>query len=255
MGEFNEIYKTLCEELLDADIVGKTREIRAVTFVLQDIDSVYSTVRNPSLKYACAELIWYLSGSKSMHFISQFASLWKDISDDGITSNSGYGYLVHKEYGFDQMEKIIALLRTDPDSRRAIIHLKAPNPKVIETKDEPCTIALQFMIRDGELDCIAMMRSNDIWTGLPYDVIYFTTLQKIIADALGVNYGVYVHFAGSMHMYLKDEDKVVDRLSKNRAYDFKIDHAKLQDYAGSLYYLVTPDNILDLCRKTGVLVD
>ena len=255
MGEFNEIYKTLCEDLLYADVVGETREICGATFTLHDINSVFSTVRNPSLRYTCAELIWYLSGSRDVRFIGRFASLWKAISDDGVTSNSGYGYLIHKAHGFDQMEKVIELLRVDPGSRRAVINLNVPNPEVIETKDEPCTIALQFLIRDGALDCIAMMRSNDIWTGLPYDIMYFTTLQKIIADALGVDYGSYTHVAGSLHMYLKDEEKIADRLSQDRVYNFRINHTKLKKYAEFLHDVATPDNILDLCRRAGVLID
>lgn len=255
MGEFNEIYKSLCEDLLSADVVGETREVCGAMFTLQNIDSVFSTVRNPSLRYTCAELVWYLSGSRDVRFIGQFASLWKDISDDGVTSNSCYGYLIHKAHGFDQMEKVIELLRADPDSRRAVINLNVPNPKVIETKDEPCTIALQFLIRDRALDCIAMMRSNDIWTGLPYDVMYFTTLQKIIADTLDADYGSYTHVAGSMHVYLKDEGKITDRLSQNRVYSFRINHTKLKKYAEFLHEVATPDNILDLCRDAGVLID
>jgi len=45
------------------------------------------------------------------------------------------------------------------------------------------------------------MRSNDAWLGLPYDVFCFTTLQKIVAAALGIECDWYQHQVGSMHLY------------------------------------------------------
>ena len=88
-------------------------------------------------------------------------------------------------------------MTVDPNTRRAVVNINVPNVNVIETKDEPCTIALQFLNRDGKLHCTAIMRSNDIWFGTPYDWAFFIELQKVIADKLGLGYGTYTHFATS----------------------------------------------------------
>ena len=48
------------------------------------------------------------------------------------------------------------------------------------------------------------MRSNDIWTGFPYDVFSFTAMQIILAFQLGVGIGEYTHIAGSLHLYERD---------------------------------------------------
>ena len=52
------------------------------------------------------------------------------------------------------------------------------------------------------------MRSNDAWLGFPYDVFTFTTIQKILANCLGLRAGRYVHLVGSFHIYVSDLPKL-----------------------------------------------
>lgn len=168
-----------------------------------DITDNIATVRTSfSLSYMLGELAWYFTGREDVDFIS------KCISDDGVTNRSVYGAIVFNRYGFDQVAQVIDTLKRDPYSRRAVINFNVPNPKRFETKDEICTIALVFELRDGKLDCTGIMRSNDVWLGTPYDVVFFTELQKHIANELDVGYGKYTHFAVSLHAYEKDIDRV-----------------------------------------------
>ena len=197
----DEAYKALCEKLVNAPSVGNTRELNNVKIEIEDVANSIVSIRNTSLTYLLGEFLWYFNGSRSMEYISKYSTFWKNISDDGITSNIAYGYLLMYKHGFNQIEKIIELLTVDPNSRRAVININVPNERVIETKDEPCTIALQFLNRDGKLHCTAIMRSNDIWFGTPYDWAFFIELQKVIADRLGLGYGTYTHFATSFHAY------------------------------------------------------
>lgn len=207
-SNIDDIYLTLCKDLLHAPKVGNTRELRDVKIVLTDTHDATVSIRNISDAYMFAELLWYFTGRNSVDFIGAFGSMWKKLSDDGKTCNSAYGYLMKEGYGFNQIEKVIELLKHDSNSRRAVINLNVPNKDVIETKDEPCTIALQFLIRDHKLYCTGMMRSNDIWFGFPYDITFFTELQRYIADRLGLICGTYTHFVTSLHMYEKDEEKI-----------------------------------------------
>lgn len=206
--DLDYLYLTICKDLLHAPRVGNTRELNNVKLVLKDITKNVVSVRGISPSYLFGEMIWYFTGLGSTWFISQFSKFWEKISDDGITANSAYGYLMQNAFGFNQIEKVIEILSKDPDSRRAKINLNTPHRKVDSTKDEPCTMFLQFMIRNGKLHCTAVMRSNDIWFGFPYDVAFFIELQKYIADRLGVAYGEYTHFVCSLHMYDKDAEKI-----------------------------------------------
>lgn len=189
----NDIYRQLCGKLSvqGHDVVG-TKELLNSGFTLLDITDNIATVRTGySVAYMLGELAWYFTGR-----------------DDGVADRSAYGAIVFNSYGFDQVAQVIDTLKRDPYSRRAAINFNVPNPKRFETKDEICAIALVFELRGGKLDCTGIMRSNDVWLGTPYDVVFFTELQKHIANELGVAYGKYTHFAVSLHAYERDIDRV-----------------------------------------------
>ena len=79
-----------------------------------------------------------------------------------------------------------------------------PNENVINTKDEMCTICINYQIRNNKLHSTVIMRSNDANYGLRNDVGYFLYLQKHIASQLGIEVGTYTHMAFSMHFYDRD---------------------------------------------------
>lgn len=185
----------------DGDVVGEI--IGAVT-VIEDPTRgiVQSSIRNMPMRYAVGELLWYLSGSNRVSDISKYSDVWERLSDDGEHVNSAYGHRIFNLFGFNQWEHVKALLRDDPLSRQAVIHIKDASNK--PTKDMPCTVSLQFFIRDNKLYMITNMRSNDIWMGFPYDVFSFTALQVKMAMELGVGVGDYTHIAGSLHLYKRN---------------------------------------------------
>lgn len=215
----NVAYRKLCKELYEKGHVMETRNIRGGTkelcnymFTIDDLDSEYVSLKTgkTNLTYLAAELLWYWSSRNDTEFIGKFGSMWKKLSDDGVTNNSAYGYILQKKHGFNQIEKIIELLTVDPYSRRAVININVPNEKVIETKDEPCTVCLDYQIRNGKLHCTCVMRSNDVNFGLRNDLGYFISLQKYIAERLGVPVGTYTHFAMSIHFYDRDTKFIKD---------------------------------------------
>lgn len=204
----NEAYLKMCKNLIKASEVGDTREIIGQLITIQDITDNIVTARDISIPYLCGELLWYFLGRNDLEFMSKFSSMWEKLSDDGKTLNSSYGHIIFTKHGFDQLQTIIDLLKIAPNTRRAVININVPNAHVIDTKDEPCTIALQFYIRNNALNLIVMMRSNDIWFGFPYDITFFTELQKYVALELGISFGTYTHFATSLHVYNRDYEKI-----------------------------------------------
>lgn len=227
MNKVNKIYFNLLKELVRAPRVGNTREINNVKVELPSNYNPFITFtdRQLSIGYAIGELIWYFSGRNDKDFISKFSSFWENISDDGKTSNSAYGYMIHKKYNYDQLQQVVRILSLDPNSRRALININYAHPKKLETKDEQCTIALQFMVRKDRLMMTSIMRSNDIWFGFPYDIIYFRALQVIIADILDVKLGTHTHFVTSLHLYDRDYEKALKiikhkKVGKNVSIDF-----------------------------------
>jgi hypothetical protein len=101
----------------------------------------------------------------------------------------------------------------DHDTRQAVITLWDPWLDNVNGKhDYPCTIALQFFVQDATLCMNTIMRSNDAWLGLPYDVFQFTQLQSSIASALHLEPGVYRHTALSLHLYERNHAAATELL-------------------------------------------
>lgn len=170
---------------------------------------LYIPEREFSIQYLVAELLWYTLGENSTEWISNYSSFWKNISDDGTTANSAYGARIFKTHPrvanglFTQWQYVIDELKKDRDSRRAVIHIRTPDDSYHAKLDVPCTLTLQYFIRDNKLHCVANMRSTDLIFGLSYDVPAFTFFQELLALELGVELGSYKHISNSLHIYEK----------------------------------------------------
>lgn len=235
----DDIYREICHRLLEKSTpIAGTHELNNLSFTLTNIDNNIVNIRNISKSYLFGELLWYMTAREDIEFIQKFSGFWGRISDDGVTSNSAYGHILFKRHGFNQVEKIIELLKTDKNSRRAVLNLNVPNPNVIETKDEICTIALQMYIRDNKLHCTGIMRSNDIYLGTPYDVAFFTELQKYIAHRVGVEYGTYTHFVVSIHVYDRNFDELKEIIKREPTSKLTVDIEALNMVKGYLDLMI-----------------
>ena len=76
--------------------------------------------------------------------------------------------------------------------------LPSPGPS---SEDVPCNVSSHLMIRQGCLEWLQVMRSNDLIWGTPYNFVQFTSIQEIVAGWLGVEVGNYVHVSDSLHVY------------------------------------------------------
>lgn len=187
----------------------KIRECLGMTFAISDPRNrlLYIPERKFSVQYVMAEVLWYMLGENKTEWISNYSSMWKNISDDGTTANSAYGARIFKRHPrvaggrFEQWDYVKEELKRDPDSRRAVIHIRTPEDSVDAKLDVPCTLALQFFIRDGRLNLLVNMRSTDLIFGLANDVPAFTFMQEIMAHELGVELGPYIHVSNSLHIY------------------------------------------------------
>jgi len=122
----------------------------------------------------------------------------------------------------NQLEEVYNRLKADTDTRQAIVIINQPQLHHLPTKDYPCTLSFQFLIRNKKLDMIATMRSQDAWLGLVYDTGEFQWFQSILAGWLGVEVGRYIHIDGSLHLYEKDFVKakeVIDNDGSFNLYD------------------------------------
>lgn len=189
--------------------IGKTKHLTDVTFIVSNPyhNICLNKTRNMSLKYMLGEICWYMSGSNKVKDIAKYAKMWNNLTDDGKTVNSAYGYRIFHKFGFDQLEFVINKLKANPHDRQAVIHIKDADNK--PTKDTPCTCLLHFIVYKGKLNLHVYMRSNDIWLGLPYDMAFFTYLLQVVSAKTDIPVGLYYHTVGDLHIYEKHLGKDV----------------------------------------------
>jgi thymidylate synthase len=188
---------------------GEAREVTGVVLELSNSRARLSqSAERGKMISALGELCWYLSGGNSGRFMDYYIKNYSrknadDPDSEECTVNGGYGPRIFGEPP-NQFETVRDILRKKPDSRQAVIQIFLSKDIKEDHKDVPCTCSLQFMIRDGKLQLIVYMRSNDAYLGLPHDVFCFTMLQEIMARYLEIEPGVYKHMVGSFHLYSDD---------------------------------------------------
>lgn len=177
----------------------ETLEVRPLVFTLLNASNSLVTLpsRKMNLTFSLVESL-------------QLIAMTSD-SDQQIRFNSNMANFVDKAtnqfeapYGLALREQLIPTidaLKRDPDTRRAVITIYEGAQMQLSRANVPCTESLQFFIRDGKLELTVMMRSNDLWWGVPYDVAQFTAVQFVVAQALHLPMGAYHHIAASGHIY------------------------------------------------------
>jgi thymidylate synthase len=159
--------------------------------------------RKISYNFMFAEAAWILTGDNRLWPLLKTAPSMRKFSDDGIYMSGAYGPKI-----VDQLPWVINKLIEDCDTRQAVINIwrERPGP----SKDIPCTISVQFLIRHGKIHTVVTMRSSDIWLGLPYDVFTFTMLTYLVAVEVQrrtkqpLELGTMYHTAGSRHLYINN---------------------------------------------------
>jgi thymidylate synthase len=200
----------LVAQKVDGATRGSNAEMRGVTIEIVKPRARLSRTETRGKPFsALGELLWYLSKDNKLDFIVPFVPAYKIETEDGETVYGGYGPRLFRQRGHDQITNVLELLKMRSTTRRALVQIFNAEDLSAPHREVPCTTTLQFFQREGKLEMITTMRSNDAYKGLPHDVFCFTMLQEICARSLGCEIGPYRHFAGSMHLYDDDRDDAV----------------------------------------------
>ena len=191
---------------------GPTQEILHAAIAVENSTARWLISRHPAINpaYAFAELIWTINGREDSAFLTYFNSKLPELAGDGPTFHGAYGKRLRRHLGFDQFARAYHALQENPDSRQVVlqiwdgkIDLPTDDGKPVAA-DIPCNLVSLLKVRGGRLEWTQIMRSNDIFRGIPYDFVQFTFLQEIIAGWLGIRPGAYCHVSDSLHAYLTD---------------------------------------------------
>jgi thymidylate synthase len=191
---------------------GNTREILHAMFVLTDPRQRWILSRQPAINpaFAIAEVVWILRGRNDAAFLNYWNSQLPTYAGTGDIYHGAYGFRLRQHFGIDQLTAAYETLQHNPTSRQVVLQIwdtiaDLPNQRgEARNPDIPCNVVAFLKIRNQRLEWMQVMRSNDIFRGVPYNIIQWTSLQEILAGWLGIEPGTYTHFSDSLHWYTKD---------------------------------------------------
>ncbi len=116
-------------------------------------------------------------------------------------------------WGIDQIAKVVAEIKTNPDSRRLIV--SAWNVADIDNMAlPPCHTMFQFYVSEGELSCQLYQRSADVFLGVPFNIASYALLTLMVAQVCGLKPGEFVHTFGDLHLYANHLEQAKLQLSR-----------------------------------------
>ena len=197
-------------------------ELLHVAMSIREPRNRWVTSRHPPLNpaFAIAELIWILNGHNDSKFLTYWNRRLPEFAGESATFHGAYGYRLRHHLGLDQLERAARALRSSPSTRQVVLQIwdgtiDLPLASGAATSpDIPCNLVSILKVREGRLDWFQVLRSNDLYLGLPHNFLQFMTLQEIMAGWIGVEVGEYNQISDSLHIYESDYAVVMESVQQ-----------------------------------------
>ena len=210
---------------------GSTKEILHVGMSIADPRQRWVVSRTPplNLAFALAEVVWIMNGRRDLAFLEYWNSEYRKYVGPGPELHGAYGYRLRHHLRIDQLERAYRALKHEADTRQVVLQIWDSSIDIPSVdgapadRDIPCNVLAMPKIRDGKLEWLQIIRSNDMFLGVPHNFVQFTCLQEILAGWLGVECGTYNQISDSLHVYDRHWEKVLNSsplpcVSPNRDY-------------------------------------
>ena len=196
------------------------------------------TTKKVLFKAVVHELLWFLRGSTNIHDgLTEHTPIWDAWADeDGHVGPiypvlwrrfpylekenvnlEGIGGAVESETWvrkeFDQVQRAIDMLKTNPNSRRIVVSTWHPG-LLGEMALPPCHIMYIFNVSNGKLNCHLTQRSGDIALGIPFNLACYSALTMAIAQEVGLEPGTFAHTIVDAHIYVNHVDGLKEQLKR-----------------------------------------
>ena len=178
------------------------------------------TTKKMFLKGIIHELLWFLSGSTNIKYLTDHnVHIWDEWADEHGELGPVYGsqwrsWPAPDGATIDQISRVVEDIKHNPDSRRHIV--SAWNVAEVDNMAlPPCHTLFQFYVADNRLSCQLYQRSADIFLGVPFNIASYALLTMMIAQVAELKLGDFVHTFGDAHIYanhLEQVDKQLDRV-------------------------------------------
>lgn len=187
----------------------RTRRLPAQTLAWSCGATVAAMRHKPiHLHSVLRELEWMIQGHTNVsHLRDRGVRIWNEWADENGDLGPVYGAQWRGTHnGVDQLQDAVNLLRSDPSSRRILVNswqcVDLPNMRL-----PPCHLLFQFVSLDSgpqmprQLHTIVTQRSADILLGVPFNILAYDVLTRVIAHITGhAPASVTMNF-GDLHLY------------------------------------------------------
>ncbi len=199
---------------------GPTKEILHAAISIEDPRQRWVVSRKPSINvaFALAEVVWIINGRRDLKFLEFWNQALPRFVGPGPELHGAYGHRLRVHLGLDQLKRAYEALRQDPDTRQAVLQIWDSSIDLPRSdgspvdQDIPCNIFSLLKVRNGKLEWTQIIRSNDLFLGVPYNFVQFTCLQEIIAGWLGIECGSYNQISDSLHLYDRNMEEVLNSM-------------------------------------------
>ena len=192
---------------------GGSRELPGAAFIIHHPRQRWVMSREPAMNpaFAIAEVVWIVSGRRDAACLNYWNPKLPAPAGRGKQPPGAYGFRLRNHLGAGQLERACQALQQDPDRRQVVLQISDSTEELSAADDDSalrevsCNISAFAEIREGKLEWTQILRSNDLFLGVPHNFVQFTYLQEILAAWLGVEAGPYRHLAERLHMDVWDE--------------------------------------------------
>lgn len=236
------VYLNLVKDILKNGVLKENRTgintlavfSRQMRFDLSDGTIPLLTTKKMHTRSIIYEILWYLKGGDNIKYLNDNGvTIWDEWADENGDLGPVYGYqwrkwkkpqsakinwqgdkpkaYINYEH-IDQIGNVIHKLRTTPHDRRLIVS----SWNVADIDDmalPPCHYTFQFYVADGRLSCMLNQRSCDVGLGVPFNIVQYSILTRMIAHVTNLQPGEFIWNGGDVHIYVNHREQLEKQVS------------------------------------------
>lgn len=131
------------------------------------------------------------------------------------TIGTAYGYIVNR---YQHTKNLIETIKNNPTDRRMVKSLW--QDEFLRTAVLPsCVWSTEWDITGNKLSLLIHQRSCDVALGLPFNVVQYATLLKMIAQATDKVAGTITYSIKDAHIYINQLKGIKEQISRYKEYN------------------------------------
>ncbi len=266
MSKADVLFKAMCRDILDNGFSTEGEKVRpkwedgtfAYTIKKFGVVARYDlaeefpaiTLRKTYIKSAIDEVLWIWQ-KKSNNINDLKSHIWDEWADENGSIGKAYGYQMgvkhhYKEGDMDQVDRVLFDLNTNPYSRRIMTNMYV-HADLSEMNLYPCAYSMTFNVTGDRLNAILNQRSQDVLAANNWNVVQYSALLMMIAQATGFKPGELVHVIADAHIYDRHVPIVEELISRP---EFPAPKVTLNPEKTD-FYEFTPDDFVIENYETG----